>query len=313
MTFIHGAIYLYDNKRDYYSYTKAYIEAYKILLNGIGENHPNDYSYYPAIFILSHIIELSVKDLASVLGVVFKNNHSLNEIWKELKPKLLMLKRFFSNEVIDMLNNAIVELTKVEKHYMVFRYPDMHPSKEESLFISHLVLEPKKIDSIAGLTYEQLIDVEKIIIDLKRLDENMTIFELDCLIDEISGSNFKSKKCSEGISCLISQYYKIDTGKKIKPKFCSIKDVGDAIKKYIKSEDNSELYDCFQKMNLCKFQDLCFLVELGRGSITLIDYHLKNSKTDFVLNVESRDSLLPWIIGKPLDKYLANALKILGY
>jgi hypothetical protein len=119
---------------------EGYREAAFKLLSELTQNHNNDWSkidsfIYPALYVYRHYLELILKDTLRYYRLLkdeisadqtgFVNQHSLLELWKELKH---YLENTVGHEVDSALNRNIAEklLTEFDnkdKGSFAFRYP----------------------------------------------------------------------------------------------------------------------------------------------------------------------------------------------
>jgi hypothetical protein len=119
---------------------EGYREASFKLLSELTQNHNNDWSkidsfIYPALYVYRHYLELILKDTLRYYRLLkgeisaeqtgFANQHSLLELWKELKDHL---ENTIGHEADSILNRDIVEklLTEFDskdRRSFAFRYP----------------------------------------------------------------------------------------------------------------------------------------------------------------------------------------------
>lgn len=162
---------------DYSSYIDAYIQSYIIVEKGLKDRYEiNDYNYYPLIYLLFHILELSLKNISDVYSSYFpssqiKRTHDLINIWSSNVKSIL--KKFpskITDRELDTIEKLIQRYQELGKCDQIFKYPDteIHPHSE--IDVTHLI-KSIPIDSIKNLN--------SIFHEIKILLRNMQLWGFD--------------------------------------------------------------------------------------------------------------------------------------
>lgn len=234
-----GNLLLYGNKwygslkPNFYAYTKAYFDAYILLRAKLGDNEPNDYLYYPLLYILFHALELTLKTIHSIWSKQAARTpkkpyrHDLKVLWnEEVKKALLTCKSRFTSGDITLLEKLIIEFDKLGKHYEVFKYPDKKSHVEESRTIGHLIISESEAKKIIGIN-DKFYEIEDILEDTRKL--NLTKISINDLEEIKSWSevalvdlDYIKSRYPEGyekIIILLKTHYELEINYEFKLKY----------------------------------------------------------------------------------------------
>jgi len=114
----------------YGDYCRGYFFAARTLAEKVVAERRNlDISIYPMFYMYRHAIELGLKQVWATNSYInsgernVMGGHNLKEIWKKLKPKLLILEEI-ENETIDIMDKIINDIYELDHLAEEFRFPE---------------------------------------------------------------------------------------------------------------------------------------------------------------------------------------------
>lgn len=132
---------LHKTFQQFGSYADSYqTGALTLIDSALSNKDLRDYNIYPAVFLIRHYLELRLKELIQGLNYCkeqnknFPTHHDLQNLWSDFKKAYSSIGENTNDQIFQIIDELIKEMTNVDPISMSFRYPvDKQGEKTQKL------------------------------------------------------------------------------------------------------------------------------------------------------------------------------------
>lgn len=149
----------------------AYKGASVLILENLAKKSDHiEETIFPALFLLRHYIELSLKECLEICKITQNLNHpelnydrNLNQLFQQLSVRL---NDFSINSSLDTVKSWVDKFSNLDKASFAFRYPSDKRAQKKHPFPT--------------LEYLKITTINDLIIDLNKLDDAFETLSMSC-------------------------------------------------------------------------------------------------------------------------------------